>query len=205
MKKRGIIFYPEHIKVVRGLLPLEEIGSLFLAVCDYAASGAFPEEQPSQAWSVCFDLMRGAVDENEERYAAACERDRANASKRWKATGCGRNQSDTTACDGMRSNAVDANIIEHSITEESITKQKQAPPAAAPDPPSVLEAVAQIPNVQHAEQLMCRYGMPDSDVTLEALLEDIEKHGEETVEAALKTARSAIRGPGCPSRITAPC
>ena len=43
-------------------------------------------------------------------------------------------------------------------------------------------------NHQHAEHVIRRYGLPDNDPTLEAVLEDAEKHGWEQLEAALQKA-----------------
>lgn len=52
-QQKGVIFYPEHVAVVKGLLDDVEIGQLFLAICDYAENGTIPD-YPLKAWGVCF-------------------------------------------------------------------------------------------------------------------------------------------------------
>lgn len=50
------------------------------------------------------------------------------------------------------------------------------------------EILAQIANVQRASALIRRYGLTDSDATLEALLEDAERVGFDALEEALNRA-----------------
>lgn len=59
--------------------------------------------------------------------------------------------------------------------------------ASSPAPPAS-EMMRRISDHQRAEQIIRRYGLPDNDPTLEAVLEDAEAHGWEKLEAALQTA-----------------
>lgn len=59
---------------------------------------------------------------------------------------------------------------------------------AAPPAPPATEMQSRINDHQHAEQLIRRYGLPDNDLTIEAVLEDAEAHGWERLEAALQKA-----------------
>lgn len=60
--------------------------------------------------------------------------------------------------------------------------------ARATSTPPATEMQTLRDNHQHAEQLIRRYGLPDNDPTLDAVLEDAEKHGWERLEAALQEA-----------------
>lgn len=109
--KRGAIFYPDHVRVARGLLEDADLGRLFLAVCAYAETGETPCGEQTKEWQVCFDLMRSFIDDNNERYVKRCERNRQNANARWTSTSTEESdgmRSDAVACDGMRSDAMDA-------------------------------------------------------------------------------------------------
>jgi len=68
-------------------------------------------------------------------------------------------------------------------SEEDTRTREASPPAPPASEMQTLRA-----NHQHAEQLIRRYGLPDNDPTLEAVLEDAEKHGWEKLETALQTA-----------------
>ena len=109
--KRGAIFYPDHVRVARGLLEDADLGRLFLAVCAYAETGEMPCGEQTKEWQVCFDLMRSFIDDNNERYVKRCERNRQNANARWTSTSSEESngmQSDAVGCDGMQSDAMDA-------------------------------------------------------------------------------------------------
>ena len=117
------IFYPEHVAVARRLLNDAEIGQLFLAVCDYAETGAIPDFQVNTLVA-CFDLMRKAIDNNAQKYAETCARNRKNIEKRWKRQASTDEydgiQSNTTVYGDVPPNTTYTNITEHNITEPNI-------------------------------------------------------------------------------------
>lgn len=77
---------------------------------------------------------------------------------------------------------------QYSIGEyRGVEEDARAREASASAPPAS-ELQSRISDHQHAEQLIHRYGLPDNDLTLEAVLEDAEKHGWEKLEAALQKA-----------------
>ena len=134
-----MIFYPEHVAVARGLLSDAEVGTLFLAIVDYAENGCVADPA-SKPWEVCFDLMRSAIDKNAQRYAETCERNRAKANKRWgsipqDATACNGIPQDATACHSMQVHADDANITKHNQTELNQTKLNETDSSAVADAP----------------------------------------------------------------------
>lgn len=120
---KGFIFYPEHVAVARRLLNDAEIGQLFLAVCDYAETGAIPDFQVNTLVA-CFDLMRKAIDNNAQKYAETCARNRKNIEKRWKRQASTDEydgiQSNTTVYGDVPPNTTYTNITEHNITEPNI-------------------------------------------------------------------------------------
>ena len=120
--KRGIIFYPEQVKIARDLLSDAEIGKLFLGVIDYAETGKMIESE-SKPINALFGLMRDTVDRNAKAYEQTCERNRQNVKKRWEqknsTTVYESNPSNTTVCDGIRLNTTHTNITEHNITEQN--------------------------------------------------------------------------------------
>lgn len=136
--KRGAIFYPDHVRVARGLLDDAALGRLFLAICTYAETGETPCGEQTKEWQVCFDLMRSFVDDNNERYLKRCERNRQNANARWTSTS-------TEESDGMRSDAIDA---KQSKAKQDKTDQIKAelcapaPSAKRFSPPVVADVAA---------------------------------------------------------------
>lgn len=120
-QKKGLIIYPEHVAVARGLLSEAEIGQLFLAVCNYAETGAIPNFQ-TNALVVCFDLMRKAIDNNAQKYAETCARNRKNIEKRWK------RQASTDECDGIQSNTTVYSDVPPNTTYTNRTEPNRTEP-----------------------------------------------------------------------------
>lgn len=81
---------------------------------------------------------------------------------------------------------------QYSIGEYRVGEGDARTREASPAAPPASEMMQRISNHQHAEQLIRRYGLPDSDPTLEAVLEDAEAHGWEKLEAALSNSRQKI-------------
>lgn len=75
---------------------------------------------------------------------------------------------------------------QYSVEEYRVGEgEKPATSAPAKNPCSMSERIA---NHQHAEHMIRRYDLPDNDPTMDAILEDAEKHGWEKLEEALQTA-----------------
>ena len=145
-RAKGVIFYPEHVSVARKLLSTEEIGTLFLALVDYAKDGSIPDSSP-KTWEACFELMRDAIDDNAKRYEQTCERNRMNALKRHSTELSSAGTSDcerphATADDGLPSVAIPANRTKHNRTEQNRIKQGIDGRAKRFTPPTVDEVDA---------------------------------------------------------------
>lgn len=60
-----------------------QLGQLMRAVFSYAKSGSLIPSTAEQAVRVAFDFIRLDIDDDRAKYQARCERNRANAQKRW--------------------------------------------------------------------------------------------------------------------------
>ena len=60
-----------------------QLGQLMRAVFSYAMTGSLMPTTADQAVRVAFDFIRLDIDEDRAKYKARCERNRANAQKRW--------------------------------------------------------------------------------------------------------------------------
>lgn len=60
-----------------------QLGQLMRAVFSYAKSGSLIPSTAEQAVRVAFDFIRLDIDDDRAKYKARCERNRANAQKRW--------------------------------------------------------------------------------------------------------------------------
>ena len=170
------------------LLEYEELGMLFEAIGRYSNDASLPDpREHSKTWNTCFKQMRETVDQDKANYAKKCETNRNNVNTgRYK-----RNQDDTTVYDRNQDDTTvyehyegyETRPIQYNSIQEVAGDNKPIPPAP---PASEMQTLRE--NHQYAEQLIRRYGLPDNDPTLEAVLEDAEAHGWEKLEAALQTA-----------------
>lgn len=77
--------------------------------------------------------------------------------------------------------------------EKGVTERAPAPARVEDGEDGLME---QIEHVQRASALIRRYGMTDSDATLESVLEDAERYGFNALEQALKLAAESDRRGG---------
>ena len=201
-KPDGFILYSEHVKVTR-LLSDDERGRLLLAISEYADTSCVPHDE-SDAFMTCFELMRGGIDRQRERYAESCERNRRNVERRWaknavpvSVDGYDRIRSNTVVCNGIRDDTTYTNHTEPNQTEPS--RSSRAVSVKASEPVEAFDGSdlsGQVANLQRADGLIRRYGLSDCDTTREALLEDAERVGWEKLEAALEKAAASNSRPG---------
>ena len=110
-EQKGFVVYGD-IKESLDELTDEQVAALFRGMVDYHVTGKDPKFKGILKF--VFIPIKQQMDRNTEKYEKQCERNRANANKRWDgmrvdAVGCGRIRSDASGCDNMRSDAVDAN------------------------------------------------------------------------------------------------
>ena len=102
MKKPGsMVIHLDEADMIRYLTDRER-GRLLLALVDYAQDGVVTQSFKGSL-AMCYEQMRRSIDRNIVRYQDTCERNRANANKRWHA------EQDAPACGGMPMDAAYAN------------------------------------------------------------------------------------------------
>ena len=99
--QKGFVVYGD-IKETLDELTDEQVAALFRGMVDYHITGKEPKFKG--VLKFVFIPLKQQMDRNTEKYEKQCERNRANANKRWNAM-----QSDAVAYGRIRSDAVDAN------------------------------------------------------------------------------------------------
>lgn len=198
-----LLIDPTQILFARDLLEYDELGMLFEALGEYLINGLLPDaDAHAKAWNVCFNQMREVIDRDAAAYAEKCETNRRNRQKAIQEM-YERPESETINDDRQRQSTTvnDRSQKATNVAEIVTNTPKMAPnttqrnlieevggnkPASPAPPPSEMQTLRE--NHQRAEQLIRRFGLPDNDPTLEAVLEDAEAHGWDKLEAALQTA-----------------
>ena len=106
--QKGFIVYGD-IKATLDELNDKQAADLFRGMVDYFVDGTEPNF--NGILKFVFIPIRQQMDRDREKYDEKCERNRANANKRWNAM-----RSDAVAYDGMRSDAMDANTNKNKNT-----------------------------------------------------------------------------------------
>lgn len=112
--KNGIILYQDYLRMARGVLSDEELGSLIGALADHADGKQVDIDGKAKAWLACYEVMSEAVDENVRKYLERCEKNRENGSlggRPKKADGFSENQE-----------VLDEN---HTVSDENPIKEKK--------------------------------------------------------------------------------
>ena len=99
--QKGFVVYGD-IKETLDELTDEQVATLFRGMVDYHITGKEPKFKG--VLKFVFIPLKQQMDRNTEKYEKQCERNRANANKRWNGM-----QSDAVAYGRIRSDAVDAN------------------------------------------------------------------------------------------------
>ena len=107
---KGFLVYGDIEEVVNRLSD-DEAGQLFKGMISYFKTGVVPKFKG--VLEFVFIPIRQQIDRDADKYEAKCEKNRANANKRW--------QNNATACDRMQSDAMDANTNTNTNTN---TKKK---------------------------------------------------------------------------------
>ena len=97
-EQKGFIVYGD-IKATSDELSDEQLGKLFRGMIDYFVDGKCPRFTDSLKFA--FIPIKQQMDRDADKYEKRCEKNRANANKRW--------QSDANAYNRMQSDAIDAN------------------------------------------------------------------------------------------------
>lgn len=175
----------------------EDAFSVITALGQYAQTGEEPEVGAlSPVASMAYAMMVGGVKKSLAKYADRKKKAAEAASARWNggasnaqsdmrddANACGRMQKHEDACRGMQEHANDADTdIDTDIDVEVEDNKPRAREDGLHD---------QIRKNQIAMTMIEQYRLPDVPSTLDAMLEDLERFGEETVQKALHEACNA--------------
>lgn len=147
----------------------------------------------------CFELMRGGIDRQREKYADACERNKRNIERRWAKK---HDSVSSNVYGGIRSNTDVYGCIPNDTTytnqtEPNQTKQSRSinsVSATASEPVDAFDGSdlsGHVANLKRADGLIRRYHLPDCDASCDALLEDAERVGWEKLEEALGQAAAS--------------
>lgn len=184
-ESKGFVVYDE-VKAVLDELTDEQIGELFRGMVDYHINGIDPNFDGVLKY--VFIPLKQGIDRGDERYAATCERNRANANKRWQ----NREQPDAVAYDGMRSDAVDANKTKLNQTKEKKNQREEKPKSPDVDVWSLSRSV-----LSHLNEVTGASWRVD-DVSSVRLISDLAHKGyteEQMIEVIDKKAADWLGDP----------
>ena len=185
------MLYFEDYASLRSSLNSDELVSVLDAMTSYSETGCLPDEyQFSPAAKICWRFMKPKMDRDSQNYQNICAKRADAANKRWNATASNDNQNaNACKCINSMQNQQEQNFMPTTTTTATATTTAAATiphDYASPAPDDDLSA--QIEAHQHADDLIRRYKLPDSDMSREALLEDAEKVGFDRLEEVLKQA-----------------
>lgn len=186
------MLYFEDYASLRATLDGDDVLAVLDAMVAYAEESELPiEENLSQAARICWRFMRPKLDRDAQAYQKKSESRRAAANKRWGAEAAKAPDyaNDANACkciEGMQE--MQAQNFMPTATATTTASATAAEDTRAMPAPPASEMQTLRENHRRAEQIIRRYGLPDNDLTLEAVLEDAEAHGWDKLEAALQTA-----------------
>lgn len=104
-ERPGIILYFDTMEPILHFLPNDSLGALVRAAILYAQTGEVPDIGEDKILCFAWESLRQKLDRDDAAYKDRCEKNRANARKRWDEQ---ENPPNATASDGMQSHAVDA-------------------------------------------------------------------------------------------------
>ena len=103
-EKKSFLIYRDWNNFFK-LLTDEELGVMFRAIFNYALNDIEPNfDNVGMVW--VFSILKGHLDRDKEKYNVACEKNRANALKRW--SGKKNNTENATECEKCHSHKSDA-------------------------------------------------------------------------------------------------
>lgn len=217
MKRSQFTFYRSYFEAIKSLSK-RDMASVILAICAYALD----EEEPNLTGVplAVFTLIRPTLDsgrrlatnasgQRKKRETNGEQNGKQNESKR--ATNREQNESKAGTeeeparreKENERENEIETeNEYELELeAEDECPKRARAREGADPAPPAPADADGnagmpeRIEAHRRAEALIRRYSLPDSDVSLQAVLEDAERVGFDRLEDALRRAAQSNSRP----------
>lgn len=203
-KQQGFVLYFEALdalshQVDGGQISAEDAFSVVAALGRFAQTGEEPDAGSlSPVASMAYAMMVGGVKKSLAKYAERKKKAAEAASARWNggasnaqsamredANACGRMHEHEDACRGMQEHANDADTDIDTDSDIDVEVEDNKPRAREGG------LHDQIRRNQIAMTMIEQYRLPDVPSTLDAMLEDLERFGEETVQKALREACNA--------------
>ena len=215
----GWMLYHENLPMLEALPP-EDVKALIIALTRYSIALANDEPPPNfssvaspMAQAMCLTLAP-RIEKDSDAYKSKCEKGALNRSKQ-KSTAVDRGQLELTKADGGRvieRNSSELNVThlngaelndtsaEHSRVEVErnfcggsfdLNHEAERRARSKHDDASELDIQRELRDLQHAEQLARTYGLPQFSAVYSSMLDDVEKHGWEKLEGAIKEAAAA--------------
>lgn len=213
----GWVIYHENLPMLEALPP-EDVKALVVALTRYSIALANDEPPPNfssvaspMAQAMC-QIMAAKIDRDSEKYRDTAEKRSRKATK----ADLSQPQSpkaDTSQVTKSKSKPKPKSeaVAESEAGAES-TASSETPAAADRNPSgdcggllqeaerrarsrydnvSELDIQRELRDLQHAEQLARTYGLPQFSAVYSSMLDDVEKHGWEKLEGAIKEAAAA--------------
>lgn len=215
----GWMLYHENLPMLEALPP-EDVKALIVALTRYSVALANDEPPPDlssvaspMAQAMCLTLAP-RIEKDSDAYKSKCEKGALNRSKQ-KSTAVGHGQLELTKADGGRvieRNSSELNVThlngtelndtsaEHSRVEAErnfcgggfdLNHEAERRARSKHDNASELDIQRELRDLQRAEQLARKYGLPQNPAVYCSMLDDVEKFGWEKLEDALKEAAAA--------------
>ena len=212
----GWMLYHENLPMLEALPP-EDVKALIIALTRYSIALANDEPPPnfsSVANPMAQATLAPRIEKDSDAYKSKCEKGALYRSKQ-KSTAVDRGQLELTKADGGRvieRNSSELNVThlngaelndtsaEHSRVEVErnfcggsfdLNHEAERRARGKYDNASKLDIQRELRDLQHAEQLARKYGLPQNPAVYCSMLDDVEKFGWEKLEDALKEAAAA--------------
>ena len=215
----GWVVYHENLPMLEALPP-EDVKALVVALTRYSIALANDEPPPNfssvaspMAQAMC-QIMAAKIDRDSEKYRDTAEKRSRKATK----ADLGQPQSPKADTSQVTKSKSKPKPKSEAVAESEAVAGAEATASSAPsveadrnpsgdcgdlireaerrarsryDNVSELDIQRELRDLQHAEQLARTYGLPQFSAVYSSMLDDVEKHGWEKLEGAIKEAAAA--------------
>lgn len=193
-KKPGLMLYFEEFDSLRSTLCANDLVSVLDAIVALSRTGSFSDEEKlSDAAKICWRFMKPRIERDSQQYAERVKKRRDAANARWNAQAATHASASTCTDEMHMQNFMPTQLNATQLNAEAahIPDSGSYPSSESIDAFDGSDLSGQVANLQHADGLIRRYRLPDCDASREALLEDAERAGWETLEEALRQAAAS--------------
>lgn len=211
----GWVVYHENLPMLEALPP-EDVKALVVALTRYSIALANDEPPPNfssvaspMAQAMC-QIMAAKIDRDSEKYRDTAEKrsrkatkadlsqpqsPKADTSQVTKSKSKSKPKPKSEAVAGAEATASSAPSAEADRNPSGdcgdLIREAERRARSRYDNVSELDIQRELRDLQHAEQLARTYGLPQFSAVYSSMLDDVEKHGWEKLEGAIKEAAAA--------------